>query len=209
MFTGIIQALRPVTIMYQHGNILRLGVSICQLLKDKLELGASMAINGVCLTVISLENDIALFDVIPETQKKTALSFLKEGSFVNIERAASLGGEIGGHFVSGHVWGTVPISALEEHKDFRVLQCQISKDWTKYLFPKGFIALDGVSLTLVDVDPEGFFTVHLIPETLKRTTLGIKQVGSSLNIEFDTHAQVLVDTVERLLSEKDFPDSQR
>lgn len=206
MFTGIIQALRPVSQVHRYGEILQIGISFPPSLSEGLELGASVSVNGVCLTVASFENGNPVFDLIPETQKKTTLCSLEEGTLVNIERAAKFGCEVGGHLVSGHVWSTALISAVEEGENHCVFTCQCDLNEIKYLFSKGFVSLDGVSLTVVDVNAdEGVFTVHLIPETLQRTTLGLKKPNSLVNIEFDAQTQVIVDTLERLLAVKNSP----
>lgn len=157
--------------------------------------------DGVCQTVVALENQNVWFDAIQETLDKTTLHALAAGNLVNIERAAKFSDEIGGHLVSGHVYGTAQIYKMRNWENNREIQFQCSPSWMKYFFPKGYIAIDGVSLTLVQVDPKGFFSVHLIPETLRITTLGRKE-GDFVNIELDSQTQVTVDTVERVLERK-------
>ena len=163
-----------------------------------LRVGASVSIDGVCQTVVKVEGVHVWFDAIQETLNRTTLKSLETGRWVNVERAARWGDEIGGHLLSGHVHATAQIvrKDLTAHHCVMALQCD--SKWMKYFFSKGFIALDGASLTLVDVSPLGEFTVHLIPETLNRTTLGKKNVGDWVNVEVDAQTQAIVETVERM-----------
>ncbi len=201
MFTGIIQGLCRVASVERKEEILKLGVLLEDTLSQGVVLGCSIAIDGTCLTVAAIDGNLVYFDVIPETLAKTTLADVEPGRPVNVERSARIGDEIGGHLVSGHVWGRAFIAGIEAKENHRILHIQVPPEWTKYLFPKGFIAIDGASLTLVDVDRQrGIFTVHVIPETLSRTTLGKKQTGGSVNVEIDSHTVSLVETVERILS---------
>ncbi len=202
MFTGIVKGLCPIEKLSRQGENLKFTVSLTPELAHSLEEGASVAIDGVCLTAVEVKNNTVTFDAIPETIQKTTLKYLSEGKKVNVERSVRIGDEIGGHNVSGHVWGTATISEIQAGENHRVIQFSCPSDWIKYLFPKGFIAIDGISLTLVDVLPEGRFTVHLIPETLRRTTLGFKKKNDLVNLEFDTQTQTIVDSVERYLQSR-------
>lgn len=199
MFTGIVQALRPVTGIIQQPRRLRYAIDLGKELSQHLKTGSSISVDGVCQTVTCLDGSLAWFDAIEETLNKTTLKQLKKGQLVNIERAARFGDEIGGHILSGHIYGTATIAEIEKAQGNYVVTLQCPPGWMRYLFEKGFIALDGASLTLVDVSPNGRFTVHLIPETLQRTTFGVKKVGDMVNLEFDTHTQAIVDTVERVI----------
>lgn len=152
-----------------------------------------MSVDGVCLTVVSLEDGRATFDVIPETLMKTTLQYLQEGQLVGCERSLKFGDEVGGHLVSGHVWGVVTIYQIENNE----FTFSCPQDWIQYIFPKGYVALDGASLTVVDVSLDGYFSVHLIPETLRMTSLGKKQEGDPVNLEIDSQSQVIVDTLAR------------
>lgn len=241
MFTGIVQGqfeVAQLTAKYKgqiesNGSIsnqnrslpesLRLVVRLPDSMVQGLERGASVSVDGVCLTVTGIlgmakfgteepsssqgdfdsgQSWLVSFDIIRETLEKTTLFALQPGSLVNIERAARFSDEVGGHRVSGHVYGVAQISKLEKWTGNQKVTFQIPSLWTKYFLPKGFIAIDGISLTLVDVDPSGTFTVHLIPETLSRTSLGRKGVGELVNIELDSQTQAIVDTVERVLGQK-------
>lgn len=172
-------------------------------LAEGLDLGASVAIDGVCLTVVSINaaNDSveATFDVMGETLVRSTLANITPGRHVNVERSLRVGDEVGGHWVSGHVYGVAKITHIDTPPGNHAVSLAVPPEWTKYLLPKGFVALDGVSLTLVQVDrTSGIFTVWLIPETLRRTTFGFKQTGDSVNLEIDSHTQTIVDTLERL-----------
>lgn len=199
MFTGIVRGLALVISAKISNHILRIELELPPYLRDNIELGASIAVNGVCLTVVKNEKGLISFDVIPETLQRTNLSFLQKNSIVNVERAARFGDEIGGHQLSGHVFGMAVLDKVDLFPDHRLMTLSCPQEWIKYLFPKGYVALNGVSLTLVDVRKEGFFTVHLIPETIRMTTWGNLSAGDRVNVEFDTQIQAIVDTTERYL----------
>lgn len=194
MFTGIVQKLLPVAAIEKYPELVKLAIPLDD--HTNLQTGASISIDGVCLTVVRTEGSLVWFDIIEETLQKTTLKNLVVDRLVNVERAARIGDEIGGHQMSGHVYGTAEIAKIEANR--YTFHCPSA--WMKYFFQKGYIAVDGVSLTLVDVDPKGFFTVHLIPETLARTTLGVKKTGDLVNIEIDPQTQTIVETLERLRS---------
>jgi riboflavin synthase len=168
-----------------------------------LSLGASVAVDGVCLTVSAIQGHTAYFDVIPESLSRTSLGKLQVGDLVNIERSLCLGAEIGGHLLSGHIMGQASIAQIEHRDASYIMHLSVPQDWMAWIFPKGYIALDGASLTVVDVYPEGRFTVHLIPETLRLTGLGDKREGDAVNIEIDSQTQVIVATVERVLAQRE------
>jgi riboflavin synthase len=165
--------------------------------------GASVAINGTCLTITNADipNSLATFDVIDETLAVTNLSKLEIGDKVNFERAAKFGDEIGGHLMSGHIHTTTKISRVIRNKDNYSIYFNMPLDYQKYLFPKGFVGLNGCSLTLVEVNKKEF-SVHLIPETLEMTTFKTKEIDELVNLEIDSHTQAIVDTVARVLKEK-------
>lgn len=197
MFSGIVKGLCEVVSLEVKPNLLTFAVRLSDELAEGLCTGASVAVDGVCLTASFIEGRTVYFDVISETLAKTTLKDLEAGKRVNVERSIRLGGEIGGHILSGHVWGLAPITLIEKKRNETVVTVTCSPQWMKYIFPKGFIAIDGASLTVVDV-ADNRFTVHLIPETLKMTTLGFKEVGDFVNIEIDSNTQAIVDTVERI-----------
>lgn len=196
MFTGIVQKLLPITHIEIHPHLVKYSIALED--QSGLQIGASIAIDGTCQTVTRIDGSDVWFDAIPETLLKTTLKNLAVGQLVNVERAARFGDEIGGHILSGHIFGTATLVRI--HQNRFTFQCPT--EWIKYFFKKGYVAIDGVSLTIVDVDKDGYFTVHLIPETLGRTTLGFKKSGASVNIEIDSQTQVIVETVEQILAER-------
>lgn len=176
MFTGIIRGIGRVAEIKVSPGLLQFSISIPPDLMDNLEIGASIAIDGVCLTVVHFTSNEVFFDVIQETLDKTNLKSLKKGDLVNVERSARFGDEIGGHVLSGHIYGTANVHSIQKTENNYAVSFKCPVAWTHYLFPKGYIALNGTSLTLVDVDKEkGLFSVHLIPETLRKTTFGEKK----------------------------------
>lgn len=201
MFTGIVKGLFKVEKLEKKANMASIGVAFNPELLQGLQTGASVAVDGVCLTVTRIDGHRVWFDAIQETLDKTTLKSIKEGQLVNIERAARFGDEIGGHILSGHVFGTAQICSVKQFENNKVVTIKADPSWMKYFFPKGYIALDGVSLTLVDVDPKGLFTVHLIPETLRLTRFGNKSEGDLVNVELDSQTQAIVDTIQRMKDE--------
>ena len=201
MFTGIVQSTAHVRTLQHEGSVLRYSLEFCPEFLSGLALGASVSVDGCCQTVVKIEGSCVFFQAIPETLKRTQLSTYEIGQKVNVERSARFGDEIGGHILSGHVFGTAKLAKLEmnEASSTAVLYLTCPKEWMAYIFEKGFIALDGVSLTVVDIFAEGGFTVHLIPETLSRTTFGEKKEGAFVNVEIDSFTQTVVHTVERVL----------
>ncbi|SHG89874.1 riboflavin synthase [Ferrimonas marina] len=202
MFTGIVQGTATVTQIHEQKGLRTLAVSLPNGLAEDLELGASVANNGVCLTVTSVENDTVFFDVMEETLRLTNLADLQVGSLVNVERSLTFGKEIGGHLVSGHVHTSAMIAEREETETNCRLRLKVDSQWMKYILHKGFVAVDGCSLTVGEVFDDGF-NLHLIPETLQLTTLSERQVGDRLNIEIDSQTQTIVDTVERVLAARE------
>ncbi|HEZ4212695.1 TPA: riboflavin synthase subunit alpha, partial [Neisseria meningitidis] len=168
---------------------------------DNLQRGASVANNGCCLTITEIEGNRVSFDLMAETLAKTNLGLLKEGDCVNIERAARFGDEIGGHVMSGHIMATVPIVEIERDGFNRTVWFALPHELKPYILTKGFVGLDGCSLTIGKVE-DGRFNVHLIPETLERTLFGSRKVGDRINIEIDPNTQAIVDTVERLMAQR-------
>ena len=168
-----------------------------------LALGASVAHNGCCLTVTAIEGNRVSFDLIKETLRVTNLGDLQEGDIVNIERAAKFSDEIGGHLMSGHIMTTAEICKIIQSENNREVWFKIQDPaQMKYILHKGFVGIDGISLTVGEVT-KSKFCVYLIPETLERTTLGAKKLGHRVNIEIDPHTQAIVDTVERVLAQRE------
>jgi len=203
MFTGIVQACVPITSCQDKPGLKTFSLHLPETLDKNVKLGASIAIDGVCLTVAKKQGQKVIFNAMQETLQKTTIGLLKKGQTVNLERSARFGDEIGGHVVSGHVTGMAKIIHVETPENNQIVTFKVPKAWMKYILPKGFIALDGCSLTIVDVKKSaGTFTVWFIPETLKRTVFGRKQVGDMVNVEIDSRTQAIVDTVEQYMNEK-------
>ena len=186
MFTGLVRERGRVaavpTPSPQGGVRLRVGHSAA--LGELLSVGASLAVSGVCLTVIELAPAEALVELSPETLRRTNLGALRAGSEVNLEPALRMGDPLGGHWVQGHVDGTVTVVAVETVGDHREVTCELPADLAPFVVEKGSIALDGVSLTVASLDARGF-GVALIPHTLEVTTLGSVRAGDRLNVEVD------------------------
>lgn len=206
MFTGIVQGTARVLAMSSHNKADRFCSLRIQFPAGSLEdiaQGASIALNGVCLTVtdFDLPNATACFDVIRETLDVTNLSALAIGDEVNFERAARIGDEIGGHLMSGHVIKAVRIRNILKSENNVSIELEAPKDLHPYLLNKGFIGLNGCSLTVGEVNQETF-VVHLIPETLTVTTFGTAKTGDLVNLEIDPQTHTIVDTVTRILSKQ-------
>lgn len=213
MFTGIVADIFKVNKIYRTDTGLKISIKTDRFFSKAIEIGASVSFDGVCLTVIEKtvqdQNDVFLyFDVIGETLDKTNLSELKVGKSVNLERSLKLGSEIGGHLLTGHISTKAAIYEIKKlHSEHIVYFC-LDRKWHQYLINKTHIAIDGISLTLVKIIPPNdnsqkiIFTSHLIPETLKRTTLGIKKEGDSVNIEFNQMIKVIVETTKRIIEKK-------
>lgn len=200
MYTGIVQGAVGVTRVVDRPGLRSFSVDLPAYLLGDLEIGASVALDGVCLTVTAIDGSDVAFDAIQETQERTTLGGVDVGSRVNVERSAKTGAEVGGHEISGHIDGTVRIVEIERDDSNCILTFEAPPEYMKYVFPKGFIALNGCSLTVVDVDRDAStFTVHLIPETLRATTFGEKQMGDDANFEIERKTQVIVDTVRDFL----------
>lgn len=203
MYTGIVQGLCDVASVADEPGLRRIRIQIGDL-SAGLELGASVAINGVCLTATEVKAGSACFDVVRETLNHTNLGALAQGSRVNVERSFRVGDEIGGHILSGHVVGTAVVDAIEEGENERNLWFRVEADWLRFLHQKGFAALDGASLTIAAVDASTQrIKVSLIPETIARTTLGSVVQGDQVNLEIDPQTRAIVETVERILAERE------
>ncbi|ELP5729487.1 riboflavin synthase subunit alpha [Vibrio vulnificus] len=201
MFTGIVKGTAEVVIVDAKESFQTHTIRLCKELCEGLMLGASVAHNGCCLTVTKIDGDLVSFDLMQATLKLTNLGSIQVGDKVNIERAAKFGDEIGGHSMSGHISLMASISDIISTPNNRTLWFTIPKTEMKYVLDKGYIGIDGCSLTVGQVLDDRF-CVHLIPETLSRTLFGSRKVGDRVNIEFDPQTQAIVDTVERVLTTK-------
>ncbi len=201
MFTGIVQGTAKVVKIEKKERFQTHVIELKGALHDGLEIGASVAHNGCCLTVTKIEGNRISFDLMQATLALTNLGELSEGELVNIERAAKFGDEIGGHSMSGHISLMATIADIVDTPNNRTIWFQLPAESMKYVLAKGYIGIDGCSLTIGEVE-ENRFSVHLIPETLQRTLFGARNVGNHVNIEFDPQTQAIVDTVERVLASK-------
>lgn len=195
MFTGIVEEMGEVVSCNIEGNSAKLTVRAA-LVHAGTQLGDSVAVNGCCLTVVALAGNELTFDAIPETLSRTNLGTLVPGSPVNLERSLEVGARLGGHFVQGHIDGVGSVIALTPEENAVIMEIGIPNRLHRYFVEKGSIAVDGVSLTVVDVNADSF-TVWTIPHTRAVTTLGGRDVGDVVNIECD----MLGKYVERLLAE--------
>lgn len=201
MFTGIVQADCEVLSIEKKPGLYTLGIAMPPTMSAGLEIGASVANNGVCLTVTAAADDRVFFDVMEETLNLTNLATLNIGDKVNVERSLTFGKEIGGHILSGHVHTQAKVVAVDNTQNHYNLQLEFAPQWQKYIFYKGFIGVNGCSLTIGNVEGHRFW-LHLIPETLRLTNLASYRVGDWLNLEIDSQTQTIVDTVERVLSQR-------
>lgn len=193
MFTGIVEELGTVAAVEDQGDAIRLGISAATVLEGT-GLGDSIAVNGCCLTVTSIDGDTWTADVMQETLDKTSLHGVRPGDRVNLERAVTADKRLGGHIVQGHVDGVGEVVGRMPSEHWEVVEIAMPVALSRYLVDKGSITVDGVSLTVVEAGDDRF-TVSLIPETLARTTLGTRQPGDRVNLEVD----VIAKYVERLL----------
>lgn len=195
MFTGIIEELGTVKKVVQQGKAMKLTIQASEILSD-VQLGDSISVNGVCLTVTEFANNEFLADVMPETFKSTSLSAIKERTKVNLERAMSANGRYGGHFVTGHVDGTGQILKKTSSENAIYVQISVPAALSHLLIMKGSIAVDGISLTVFG-NEDNTVTVSIIPHTASETVLGFKTVGDIVNLEFDMLAKYLYSFMNR------------
>ena len=199
MFTGIVQGTGSILHIEPKEAIHTLTIDLPN--TQDLNTGASVSVDGVCLTAVSIQGLKVCFDVITETLTRTTLGQLTVGQQVNIERSLKFGDEIGGHLLSGHIMATGIVHSKTKRGEGFDFTIRIPEDIRKYVMEKGYIAVDGISLTIGEVR-EGVFSLHIIPETLRLTTLLSKEVGDAVNLEIDSTTQTIVATVERVLEEK-------
>ncbi len=197
MFTGIVEELGEVESVTGTGGDAAVLAVRGPLVAADARHGDSIAVNGVCLTVIDIADGVITADVMGETLRRTSLGALSPGSLVNLERAATLGSRLGGHLVQGHVDGVGTILAREPAESWEVVRFSLPPQLSRYVVEKGSIAVDGVSLTVMAVTANSA-TVGLIPTTVKRTVLGAKAVGDPVNLEVD----VIAKYVERMLGDR-------
>lgn len=186
MFTGIIEEMGIVEKIVK-GKLMHLVIRAQNILKDS-KIGDSINVNGACLTAVNIDKKSIAFDVMGETQERTNLNFLKIGDGVNLERALNVNSRFGGHIVSGHVDSIGIVRSKIKQKEEFWLELMADEKIVRYLIPKGSIAIDGVSLTIVNVQKD-YFSVSLIPHTIKTTNLGFKEEKDKVNLEVDMLAK--------------------
>ena len=208
MFTGIVQGTARIAALADRPGLRSFTLSFPAGFCQGLEVGASVACNGVCLTVTSVrpQQEQADFDVMLQSLNVTTLGTLAVGDALNVERAAKDGAEIGGHPLSGHVDFQACLQSIRRPENNHVLRLAVPAPWMRYVFAKGYIAVDGASLTVAEAgrerDGSGWFEVWLIPETLRMTTFGTKREGDAFNVEIERQTQVFVDTVRAAIDER-------
>lgn len=207
MFTGIVQGIARVAQLSDRTGLRCIRLAFPPGFTEGLALGASVSVDGTCLTVTALPGDSAAdFDVMQQTLALTTLGALALGSRVNVERAAKDGAEIGGHPLSGHVDFTARVAQVRRPENNHALRIAVPAPWMRYVFAKGYIAVNGASLTVAQAEREpggaGWFEVWLIPETLRMTSFGDKAVGDPVNVEIERSTQVMVDSVRDAVAEK-------
>jgi len=202
VFTGIVEGTGLVTKVDSSKNLTKISIQMPIDFSNGIKIGASVCVDGVCLTVFSINGNELSFDVIIETLNVTTFNEIKVNDVVNVERSMKLGDEIGGHMLSGHVSTTASISEIDNPENNHIISFSTDSETIRYIFPKGYIALNGVSLTVGDVDKSNkTFNVFLIPETLRLTNLGSKTVGDKINLEIETQTRNMVDTISEINKE--------
>ena len=202
VFSGIVEGTSTVITVVRNKGLYNLEIEVPDGFSSDLQIGSSVCVDGVCLTISSIKGDRLGFDVMMETLNVSTLEAIKEDDKVNVERSMKFGDEIGGHLVSGHVSDIVTILQVDKPENNHVLTFRTTPKVMRYVFPKGYIALNGVSLTIGEADRfRNEFRVYLIPETLRLTNLGQKKVGDTVNLEIETQTRNMVDTVSEITKE--------
>lgn len=200
MFTGIVAGTSPIINIEQKDIVRSLTLNLEGFVMG-LEIGASVSLDGVCMTVVSIDGNLVTFDAIEETLNRTTLGKLGVGSLVNIERSLKMGDELGGHIISGHVLTTAKILQIVNKGEGIDMMIESPPEVNQYILEKGYISIDGMSLTIGKVSEDNF-SLHIIPETLRITTIGHKNVGDYVNIEIDSRTQAIVDTIRKSMEVK-------
>tara|TARA_B100000902_G_scaffold120466_1_gene120767 strand:+ start:2012 stop:2614 length:603 start_codon:yes stop_codon:yes gene_type:complete len=199
MFSGIVSGIGSVKSIKHKNDIISIEVKAPKNFSKKLRKGASVSVDGVCLTAINSDSDTIKFDVIEETLSRTTIGNFVKGQKVNLERSMTASSEIGGHLISGHIHCVSEIISINEKKSSKDMKISIPKGMDKYILEKGYIGINGCSLTVGKVFKTNF-NIHLIPETLKVTNLDLLKEKSLVNIELDQNTVTIVDSVEKILN---------
>ncbi|MED5274395.1 MAG: riboflavin synthase subunit alpha [Candidatus Thermoplasmatota archaeon] len=196
MYTGIVAGVAPVSSIEEGDGVLKITIDL-EGFDEGIVIGASVSLDGVCMTVVGINGSRISFDAIEETLRRTTLGNLSEGDLVNVERSLKVGDELGGHILSGHVMDKARIIEKLERGEGFDLRIESPSGAIPYILEKGFIAVDGMSLTVGEVT-DSSFSLHIIPETIRSTTIGGKGEGDMVNIEIDSRTQAVVDTIRRM-----------
>ena len=195
MYTGIVAGTAPILSVEDEDGVRCFTVDLTGF-DGNLEIGASVALDGVCMTVVAIDSGKVGFEAIDETLDRTTLAEKVIGDLLNVERSLRMGDELGGHLLSGHVMCTAEIIDRAEVGEGMDLRVSMPDEARSYVLEKGYVAVDGMSLTVGRVEESGF-DLHIIPETIRVTTIGQKSVGDKVNIEVDSQTQAIVDTLSR------------
>ena len=198
MFSGIVQEAGKVKDFLKREDIYNISIDCSSKITSNLKKGASVSVNGVCLTVKDENPEILRFDLVEETIKRTNFQNIKIGDNVNLERSLKMGDEIGGHLVSGHIHGVSKVVSIEIRDQSWDVEISIEPFMQEYILHKGYVAINGCSLTVGEVSKESFL-IHLIPETLSVTNLFQLEQDSTVNIELDQNTIIIADTVKKYL----------
>ena len=201
MFSGIVQTVGKIESIKDKNNIKTIRIETHgDYLKD-IAIGQSVSVDGVCLSLVKKNNEYCEFEAVEETINRTTLGSYKQGTKVNLEKSLKFGDTVGGHFVSGHIHTRGRIVEVELVGESKNILVEIEEKWIKYLTEKGYISVNGASITIGKVSKNTFY-IHLIPETLKTTNLDELIYDNYVNLEFDQTTIAIVDTTERLINQK-------
>ena len=201
MFSGIVQTVGKIESIKDKNHIKTIRIETHGNYLEDIAIGQSVSIDGVCLSLVKKNNEYCEFEAVEETINRTTLGRYKEGTKVNLEKSLKFGDTVGGHFVSGHIHTRGRIVEVELVGESKNILVEIEEKWIKYLTEKGYISVNGASITIGKVSKNTFY-VHLIPETLKTTNLDELIYDNYVNLEFDQATIAIVDTTERLINQK-------
>ena len=200
MYSGIAQAVAPIVALEPGDGSTRCVVRLPERLLEGLQVGGSVSVDGVCLTATGIERELVAFDISDGTMAVTNLGDREAGHRVNIERSLRAGDENGGHTVTGHVSGTARVAAINTGGGATVLRLTIPEAHRRYVFSRGFLAVNGCSLTVAEIDEaSGDVTINLIPETIRQTSFADYRIGDRINYEVELQTRIMVDTIERCI----------
>ena len=201
MFSGIVQTVGKIESIKDTNHIKTIRIETHGDYLEDIAIGQSVSVDGVCLSLVKKNNEYCEFEAVEETINRTTLGSYKQGTKVNLEKSLKFGDTVGGHFVSGHIHTRGRIVEVELVGESKNILVEIEEKWIKYLTEKGYISVNGASITIGKVSKNTFY-IHLIPETLKTTNLDELVYDSYVNLEFDQTTIAIVDTTERLINQK-------